>query len=154
MLPRLTLQRFDMVIDGERRQARDEAVYESVDPTLGQPWAEPCPRPAQQDVDDAVPRGAGHASSRAGAACRQTARGRHMIRLAETLAGAADELAEIETRENGKLLKEMSAQARVVPEHFHAPWGGMADKVEGRVIPLHGQNALNYAVREPLGVVG
>ena len=32
----------------------------------------------------------------------------------------------------------MSAQARVVPEHFYY-WGGMADKVEGRVIPLHGQ---------------
>ena len=76
-----------------------------------------------------------------------------MIKLAETLAGAADELAEIETRENGKLLKEMSAQARGVPEHFYY-WGGMADKVEGRVIPLHGQNAINYAVREPLGVVG
>ena len=48
MLPRLSLQRFDMVIDGERRQARDEAVYESVDPTLGQPWAA-LPEASEQD---------------------------------------------------------------------------------------------------------
>jgi (Z)-2-((N-methylformamido)methylene)-5-hydroxybutyrolactone dehydrogenase len=151
MLSRLSLERFDMVIDGERRQARDEAVYESVDPTLGKPWAA-LPEASAEDVNDAVV--AAQASFESTwSSLSPTARGRHMLKLAETLAGAADELAQIETRENGKLLKEMSAQARVVPEHFYY-WGGMADKVEGRVIPLHGQNALNYAVREPLGVVG
>src|SRR4051794_15269038 len=107
MLPRLSLQRFDMVIDGERRQARDEAVYESVDPTLGQPWAA-LPEASEQDVDDAV-RAAQASFESSWSRLSPTARGRHMIRLAEALAGAADELAEIETRENGKLLKEMSA---------------------------------------------
>ena len=105
-------------------------------------------------MDDAGPVKAAQASfDSSWSRLSPTARGRHMIKLAEALAGAADELAEIETRENGKLLKEMSAQARVVPEHFYycAADGGQG-RGAGRS-RCTAQNALNYAVREPLGVV-
>jgi aldehyde dehydrogenase (NAD+) len=47
----------------------------------------------------------------------------------------------------------MLAQMRVVPDWFHY-YGGLADKVEGRVIPLDRMSVLNYTVREPLGVIG
>jgi aldehyde dehydrogenase (NAD+) len=47
----------------------------------------------------------------------------------------------------------MLAQLRVIPEWLYY-FGGLADKVEGRVIPLDRTSVLNYTLREPLGVVG
>jgi aldehyde dehydrogenase (NAD+) len=75
------------------------------------------------------------------------------MRFADTIAAHADEIAELETRDNGKLLREMTAQLRVVPDWFYY-FGGLSDKIEGRVIPVERSSALNYTLREPLGVVG
>jgi acyl-CoA reductase-like NAD-dependent aldehyde dehydrogenase len=75
------------------------------------------------------------------------------MRLGDAIAGHAEEIAQIETRDNGKLYREMVAQLRVVPDWLYY-FGGLADKSEGRVIPLDRQSVLNYTVREPLGVVG
>ena len=47
----------------------------------------------------------------------------------------------------------MVLQARIVPDWLYY-YGGLADKVEGRVIPLDRASVLNYTLREPLGVVG
>jgi aldehyde dehydrogenase (NAD+) len=47
----------------------------------------------------------------------------------------------------------MLAQLRVIPDWLYY-YGGLADKVEGRVIPLDRTSVLNYTLREPLGVVG
>src|SRR6185312_5665628 len=48
---------------------------------------------------------------------------------------------------------EMVLQARIVPDWLYY-YGGLADKIEGRVVPLDRTSVLNYTVREPLGVVG
>jgi acyl-CoA reductase-like NAD-dependent aldehyde dehydrogenase len=56
-------------------------------------------------------------------------------------------------RDNGKLYKEMLAQLRAIPDWLYY-YGGLADKIEGRVIPLDKTSVLNYTLREPLGVVG
>ncbi|MEJ7792640.1 MAG: aldehyde dehydrogenase family protein [Gaiellaceae bacterium] len=47
----------------------------------------------------------------------------------------------------------MLAQLRVIPEWLFY-FGGLADKVEGRVIPLDRTSVFNYTLHEPLGVVG
>jgi acyl-CoA reductase-like NAD-dependent aldehyde dehydrogenase len=47
----------------------------------------------------------------------------------------------------------MAGQLRMVPEWLYY-FGGLADKVEGSVIPLDRQSVLNYTLPEPLGVVG
>ena len=56
-------------------------------------------------------------------------------------------------RDNGKLIVEMSAQTRYIAEWFRY-YGGLADKLEGAVIPTDKDNILNYTRLEPLGVVG
>ena len=58
-----------------------------------------------------------------------------MMRLADAIAENAEAIARVETRDNGKLYKEMLGQLRIVPEWLYY-FGGLADKVEGRVIPL------------------
>ncbi|XYJ91411.1 Acyl-CoA reductase [Cupriavidus necator] len=73
-------------------------------------------------------------------------------KLGDLIARDAERLAEFEVQDNGKLLAEMSAQLRYLPQWFYY-FGGLADKVEGTVIPLDKTGYFNYTRREPLGVV-
>lgn len=124
----------------------------SFDPTTGEPWYEFAEADAG-DVEAAV--AAANAAFRDPAWRRmtQTDRGALMRRLAELVRVNADTLAEIETRDNGKLLKETRAQMRAMPDSYHY-FAGMADKIQGETIPINRLDTLNFNLREPLGVVG
>ena len=54
--------------------------------------------------------------------------------------------------DNGKLIAEMRAQLNYVPQWYYY-FGGLADKVEGAVIPLDKKGYFNFTRYEPLGVV-
>ena len=75
-----------------------------------------------------------------------------MVRLAELIERDADQLGELEVRDNGKLLAEMGAQTRYMAEWYRY-YGGLADKIEGAVIPCDKPGILNFTRYEPLGVV-
>jgi (Z)-2-((N-methylformamido)methylene)-5-hydroxybutyrolactone dehydrogenase len=81
-----------------------------------------------------------------------TARGALLRKLADLIAAEADRLAEIETRDNGKLITEMRTQLRYIPQWFNY-FGGLTDKIEGRVIPIDKPGMINYTREEPLRVV-
>ncbi|GGX01071.1 aldehyde dehydrogenase [Streptomyces lomondensis] len=83
----------------------------------------------------------------------QTRRGHLLRRLGDLIAENAEDLARMETRDNGKLLREMRGQLAVLPEYFHY-YAGLADKIHGDFIPTSDRQVLNYTAREPLGVVG
>src|SRR6202040_1756909 len=76
-----------------------------------------------------------------------------MRRLGDLITRDADRLAEIETRDTGKLLREMRGQLGRIPEWF-SYFSGLADKLEGSTIPGDKPNFLVYTRREPVGVVG
>ena len=80
-------------------------------------------------------------------------RGRLLMKWGEMIAEHAERIATIETEQNGKLFAEMRAQAAIVQDLLYY-FGGLADKIEGTVIPLDRQSVFNYTLREPLGVVG
>jgi acyl-CoA reductase-like NAD-dependent aldehyde dehydrogenase len=143
---------YRLYIGGEDVDAASGATFVALDPTSGTGWARHALAGAN-DVDRAV-RAAQHAFD--GAAWRDlsaTRRGRLLMRLADQIAARAEEIATVEVKDNGKLYKEMLAQLRVIPEWLYY-FGGLADKVEGRTIPLDRTSVLNYTLREPLGVVG
>ena len=83
---------------------------------------------------------------------RPTARGKLLNKLAELIERDAARLGEIEVQDNGKLLAEMGAQTKYMAEWYRY-FGGLADKIEGAVIPLPRSDVFNYTLREPLGVV-
>ncbi|TKV57756.1 aldehyde dehydrogenase [Nakamurella flava] len=83
----------------------------------------------------------------------QTRRGHLLRRLGDLIGEHADELAEMESLDNGKLLREMRGQMAALPEYYHY-YAGLADKIQGDVIPTSDRRVLNYTQREPLGVVG
>jgi aldehyde dehydrogenase (NAD+) len=145
-------RRYGLHIAGARFAARSGMSFESRNPTTGEAWAEFADGGAA-DVDVAVAAARAAFEDPAWRGLSPTRRGRLLMRFADRIAECADELAAVESTQNGKLLREMLAQMRMVPEWLYY-FGGLADKVEGRVIPLDRQSVLNYTVREPLGVVG
>jgi aldehyde dehydrogenase (NAD+) len=146
------MKHYGLLIGGEDVPAGSGEMFDSVDPTTGEPWATHA-RAAAEDVDRAVR--AAHAAfeSDAWRSLSPTRRGRLMMRLADLVGERAETIAQVEVRDNGKLYKEMLAQLRVIPDWLYY-YGGLADKVEGRTIPLDKTTVLNYTLREPLGVVG
>ena len=140
-----------MLIGGEWVDAEDGRTFESDNPYLGAPWAL-VPRAGVNDVNRAV--AAAHKAFRAKSWSELTAsaRGALLRRLADLIAKDADRFAEVETRDNGKLITEMRTQLRYVPQWFNY-FGGLADKIEGRVIPINKPGMLNFTREEPLGVV-
>jgi aldehyde dehydrogenase (NAD+) len=145
------MQSYRMLIGGEWVDAAGGETFETENPYLGAAWAL-VPRAAPDDVDRAVAaaRKAFRAPSWGGITA--TARGAMLRRLADLIAAEADRLAEIETRDNGKLITEMRTQLRYIPQWYHY-FGGLADKVEGRVIPIDKPGMFNFTREEPLGVV-
>ena len=69
------------------------------------------------------------------------------------MARDARKLAETEVRDNGKLIAEMHGQLNYIPQWYYY-FGGLADKVQGAVIPLDKKGLFNFTRHEPLGVVG
>jgi aldehyde dehydrogenase (NAD+) len=151
MLDRPTrLQDYQTYIDGKWTEAASGKRFETYDPYTGEPWAR-IPECDKADVDRAV-----EAASRAfetgpWPATTQTARGRIMRRIAQLIEQHAERLAEIEVRDNGKLISEMLAQAKYLPEWFYY-YGGLADKIQGAVVPVDRPEHFNYILKEPVGV--
>jgi aldehyde dehydrogenase (NAD+) len=138
-----------LLIDGKTRSG--EGTFHSIDPFTGQPWAEVA-ESGRDDVDAAV--GAARRAFDEGPWGRMS--GRERSRLMRNLAGeieaAADDFALWETRDNGKLLREMSGQMRSLAEWYDY-FAGFADKIEGRVVDTGRDNFVGLVMREPVGVV-
>ena len=147
----MQLTRYQMYVDGRFTDAASGEVFESDDPYRGHAWAL-IPRGSAADVDRAVR--AAHAAFTAGEWPRLTAsrRGALLRRLADLIAEHSPRLAEIEVRDNGKLYAEMSAQTAYMAQWYHY-YAGLADKIEGAVIPIDKPDTFNYTRYEPIGVV-
>jgi (Z)-2-((N-methylformamido)methylene)-5-hydroxybutyrolactone dehydrogenase len=142
---------FDMYIGGDWVPAASGGRLESLNPFLGRVWAT-VPDAGVADVEAAVV--AAREAFDKGPWSRSTARERAALlrRIGDVLSHNAERLAMIESTDNGKLLKEMLAQMRYMPEWFYY-FAGAADKLEGRVLPSDRPNFLAFTRREPLGVV-
>ena len=140
-------------IDGSPSRPASGKWIESIDPYRGQPWAR-IAAGTKPDADRAV-----ESARRAmyeGPWSRMTAteRGRVLRRIGDLLSEPrhAQRLAEIESRDNGKILAEMQGQLKYLPEHWYY-FAGLADKIEGSVLPIDKRDVLAMTYREPVGVV-
>ncbi|GAA4550758.1 aldehyde dehydrogenase [Pseudonocardia xishanensis] len=145
------MQRIPMHVDGLDRLPASGEWFETEDPFQGSAWAEVA-RGERSDVDAAVT--AAHQALTVGAwsTLTHTARGLILNRVADGISANVDRLAELEVRDNGKLLAEMRGQVAYLPEWFRY-YGGLADKIEGTVIPIDKPGHFTFTRREPIGVV-
>jgi aldehyde dehydrogenase (NAD+) len=143
------MRHFQQYIDGQFEDAG--ASFPSIDPATGEQWAT-MPEARSDDVDRAVE--AAHRALRSGPwpAMTPTARGKLLVRLAQLTATNAPALAEVETRDTGKIIRETSAQIAYVADYY-AYYGGLADKIEGTHLPIDKPDMEVWIRREPVGVV-
>jgi acyl-CoA reductase-like NAD-dependent aldehyde dehydrogenase len=145
------LETYRMYIDGQWIEPSSGDYFESDDPYRAEPWAR-IARGTAADVDRAVR--AAHRALTTGEWAGATAskRGAWLRRLGDLIAEDSTKLAEIEVRDNGKLYAEMSGQTAYMSQWYHY-YGGLADKVEGAVLPTDKADVFNYTRYEPIGVV-
>lgn len=144
------MQSYGHFIGGETRAAASGATFETVNPYTGEAWATLAKGDAA-DVDAAV--AAAKAAFEGWAATGPTERGKLLTRLAGIIERESERLGEIEVRDNGKLIAEMAGQTKYMAEWYRY-YGGLADKVQGAVIPSDKPGIFNFTRHEPLGVVG
>jgi len=120
---------------------------ETLDPATGEAFAEVAVAD-ESDVDRAV-----RAASEAFPDWRDTdpvERGQTLHRVAELVREHADELADLESRDQGKPLSQARSDMLSAARYFEY-YAGAADKLEGRSVPV-GTGQVDYVVREPYGV--
>jgi aldehyde dehydrogenase (NAD+) len=144
------LKRYELFLDNKFVAPKTAEYIPVVNPATQEAFAE-VPNASLEDVDLAV------ASSRRAfegewSEWRAADRAKFLIRFGEAIADNAEELAQLQVDENGKLIREMVGQTKLLPEYFNY-YAGLAQMPTGSTNPLHLKGLLNYTVREPLGVV-
>lgn len=143
------MQQFQQYIGGAFSDG--SARFTSVDPATGADWAE-MPEAREADVNDAVEAAEAAFFSPEWALMTATARGKLLHRLADLIAENAPRLAELETRDTGKIIRETSAQIAYVADYFRY-YAGLADKIQGAHLPIDKPDMEVWLRREPVGVV-
>src|SRR5688572_31374798 len=108
---------FEMYVDGRWTAAESGETFRSEDPYTGEAWAE-LPKAGAADVDRAVT--AARRAFDEGPWGRSSAQERATLlrRLAQLLGDHGPRLAQLEVRDNGKLIREMSGQMAALPAHY------------------------------------
>ena len=145
------MKSYKLYIDGEWINSTSGKWFETENPYTGEVWAK-ISRGNAEDVDRAV-KAASKAFQGDWGQTKPTERGKLLNRLAEIIEKNSERLGEIEVRDNGKLITEMGAQTKYLAEWYRY-YGGLADKVEGSVIPSDKPGIFNFTRYEALGVIG
>ncbi len=146
------VRQYKMLVGGEWVNARSGKTFESINPYTGRVWAT-APEAGEEDVDRAVRAAREAFDEGPWGKMTGTERARLIRRLADLLAENAEDIAQVESTDNGKLLREMSGQLKALPEWYYY-FAGAADKIQGETIPSDKPNFFVYTRREPIGVVG
>lgn len=147
----LSRHRFDrLFIGGEWVDPIDGGVRPSIDPSTGQPWTEAA-FGGREDIDLAV----AAAREAFGGPWRRMApweRASLMRKFADLYASRVEELAQIESRDNGRAIRESRGDIGMHAQYYH--WfASLADKLSGRTIPMD-DSVHAFTSRVPVGVVG
>ena len=147
----VTPRRYQLFIDGQWVDADSGKTFATPNPATGETLAEVA-EADKSDVDKAVA-AARRAFEGKWSKLSARDRGRLLYKLAQLIESRAQELAELETADNGKPIKEsLYIDIPSVVENFEY-FAGWATKIEGETIPVPGQ-MFNYTLREPVGVCG
>lgn len=126
-------------------------TFESFDPSTSQSWAR-MPAATAADVNRAVEAAHNAFLDPTWANMSATQRGKLLVRLAELITANTPWLAELETRDTGKIIRETSSQIGYVAEYYRY-FGGLADKLHGAHLPIDKPDMDVTLRREPIGVV-
>ena len=116
---------YNHFINGKWIELIKNEYFDTENPFTGEVWAK-VGRGCEKDADLAVKAAKAAFDTGAWADMRPTQRGKLLVRLAEIIERESERLANIEVRDNGKLITEMSAQTKYLAEWYRY-FGGLAD---------------------------
>ncbi|HEX8730436.1 MAG TPA: aldehyde dehydrogenase family protein, partial [Ktedonobacterales bacterium] len=149
----LRQQPVKMLIGGQWVVAASGKTFATYNPSTGAVLAQVAEGDAE-DINRAVAAARAAYESGPWAKMSPSQRGRLLWRVAELIEEHAEELALLETLDNGKPIKySRASDVPLTADHFRY-FAGWATKIEGETIPVSIPNMLTYTLREPLGVVG
>ena len=142
----------NMLIGGKWQESRGGKRFATINPVNEQVIAE-VPQGNEADVDAAVK--AARTAFDSGPWSKMDARdrGKLMNKLADLMEANLNELAALETLDNGKPINDAKAADLPLAIDCLRYYAGWADKIEGDNIPIRG-NYFCYTRREPVGVAG
>ena len=138
-----------LIIDGRKVPAADGRAIDVYDPSTGEVFTRVA-RAGREDVDRAVSAAERAMASPAWGGLEPAERGRILFRIAAAIRGRAEELATLESRDNGKPLRQARTDVQVAARYFEF-YGGVADKIMGHTIPM-GPGIVDFTIKEPIGV--
>jgi aldehyde dehydrogenase (NAD+) len=138
-----------LIIDGQRVRASDGLTFDVYDPSSGDVLATVA-KATKADIGRAVQSAQAALESKAWGGMAPAERGRILFRIGQAIREREDELATLESRDNGKPLRQARTDVQVAARYFEF-FAGIADKIMGHTIPI-GPGFLDYTVREPIGV--
>ncbi len=141
------MKKYDLFIGGEHVTPASGSWFDSENPYTAEPWAQ-IPEGNAEDVDKAAR--AAHDAFHNGpwSDMTPTQRGAILRRIGDVIAERAEQLAKVEVLDNGKLFSEMYGQLAYLPQWFYY-FGGLADKIEGTVVPVDKKGYFLYTQRQP-----
>jgi aldehyde dehydrogenase (NAD+)/betaine-aldehyde dehydrogenase len=144
------IKNFKMYINGEWVESSSGKKIETLNPETNKVWAT-VPEASEADVDKAV-KAAQKAFDGSWSKLHPRERAKFLRNIAEQLRSNAEHLGKIETIDTGKLFKEIKTQATYIAEYYDY-YAGLADKVEGTVVPIDKPNMQVTTTRIPIGVI-
>jgi acyl-CoA reductase-like NAD-dependent aldehyde dehydrogenase len=145
------LQPQRLLIAAERPEAADGRTFATLDPATGREIAQVA-QGGPEDVERVVQAARGAFADGPWASMPAAGRERLMLALAGAIEAHAEELAQIESLDNGKpvtLAEYVDVNGTVAHLRYFAGW---PTKIEGGVLPVTAPNTLCYTRREPVGV--
>ena len=144
------IQNFKMYINGEWVESSSGKKIETLNPENNEVWAT-VPEANAKDVDQAV-QAAQNAFENTWSKLHPRERAKYLRLIGEQLRTNAEQLGKIETIDTGKLYKETKTQANYIAEYYDY-FAGLADKVEGTVVPIDKPDMQVTTTRIPIGVI-
>jgi len=145
------LSHYSLYIAGQWRAGSAGQVMHSINPADGKAWATfDCA--SSEDVDAAVAAARAALDDPAWRDLSATQRGKLLYRLADLVELNAEQLGRTETTDSGKLAAETLAQTGYVADYYRY-FAGLADKIEGAVLPIDKPDMHVFTQRMPIGVV-
>ncbi len=144
------IQNFKMYIDGQWVNSSSGKKIETLNPENNEVWAT-VPEANEKDVDKAV-QSAQKAFENNWSKLHPKDRAKYLRLIANQLRINAEHLGKIETIDTGKLYRETKTQANYIAEYYDY-FAGLADKVEGTVVPIDKPDMQVTTTRIPIGVV-
>ncbi len=144
------IQNFKMYINGEWVDSSSGKKIQTLNPENNEVWAT-VPEANEKDVDIAV-QSAQNAFENSWSILHPRDRAKYLRLIADQLRENAEHLGKIETIDTGKIYRETKTQANYIAEYYDY-FAGLADKVEGTLVPIDKPDMQVTTTRIPIGVV-